>query len=344
MVESNMQRKIIVDMKNKYLTHSTAALIILVCLSVLFAMVGCGFDPFPSSSVPNFRTGKEGLELSLEGADRIYIYGSNASLVEPYLIRVENKGATKIMDQDIFLKVNLLDGFLNNFENSHLTLNSLKDFEGGQGPTELGGKTKDHRTGELVTHTINLKPVTPPSRGLTSRISIDLCYKYETILTDSVCINTKLQQNKGCTKNRYAYHSGQGAPINIKEVEIKEVLGDSTGSILNYFVVFVIENSKQNIFSLADTSGSFKEGCLAKSDINKLELTEAKLGKYDLECQEKIIEIKDKERRVVCELEDKDFGTGDFGHVDTLLTLKLEYGYSENLVKEVDLIREDFYE
>lgn len=292
----------------------------------------------PAKENYNFRTGTEGLDVRIKGEDEIKIYGSSNPSPETYIIEVENKGATKISSSDIYMRITLPDGFFKNYNDQNFELSSLKEFENNKGPSELEGKTKYTSKGDIVVHGITLQPTVPPTKGVGAKINIDLCYKYSTILIETVCVNTQHhKEGEGCKQSKYTF-SGQGAPIKISSVEIKEMIEDDTFTPM---VVLVIDNTEENIFTLPD---KHPEACKAKSDINKLRIEKATLGTNTLVCNEEErseISIRNEEKKVVCMMEG-DFDDVDIGYLETPLYVQLDYSYYSHHEKKVSIIREDY--
>jgi len=311
---------------------------IIVTLTLLvFTFSGC----LPSASVIDYRTGTKGLLFSIEGPNEITIYGNEPSPYEEYEIKIENDGATKIEDQDIYVKIDLKDGFLKmkSDGSNYATLNSLDAFNLAT-IHQLEGKTKWGFDGEDISHFFTLEALARPNQGVTAIISAELCYRYETILSDSICINTiKHRDGGGCSRSDYPY-GGQGGPIKISKVEVREIV-DDRGDVTPR-IVLTIQNAEGGIVSLPD-GDNFKEGCLAKEEINKLKITEALLGQDYLTCNDGDDEITlvDGEKRVVCELGGQ-LPENPQGYFDTTLYIELEYGFHSIISKTVDIIRKNY--
>lgn len=319
--------------------NNKKSIITLIILTLLvFAFSGC----LPTASIIDYRTGTKGLLFSLEGPNEIIIYEDEPSPYEEYEIKIENDGATKIEDQDIYVKVDLKDGFLKmkNDGSNYIILNSLDAFNLAT-IHQLEGKTKWGFDGEDISHFFTLEAMAPPNQGVTAIISAELCYRYETILSDSICINTvRHRDNEGCSRSDYSYGSGQGGPIKISKVEVREIVDDRNNVVPR--IVLTIENAEGGIVSLPD-GDNFKEGCLAKEEINKLKITEALLGQDYLTCNDGDDEISlvDGEKRVVCELGGQ-LPDNAQGYFDTTLYIELEYGFHSITSKTVNIVRKNY--
>jgi hypothetical protein len=109
-------------------------------------------------------------------------------------------------------------------------------------------------------------------------------------------------------------------------------------------LVFTIENSKGNLVSNPESEpNGFKDACMQKQNINTIKITSAKLGTIDLKCNEgnTTIDLKDNKAKILCEpaTANEDI-QGSF--YETTVHLKLEYGYYENIERQVNVIRENY--
>ena len=298
-----------------------------ILLISLFGLTGC----LPSTPAINYRTGTEGLVLSIDGSDEIFIYQNDVAPYENYEIKIENKGATPIKEgtsgssnDGIYMRIHMSE-FLKEKESgkSKVSLRSLDDIA-SYSLTILEGKTIYGTKGEDVSHFLDVLASAPPNQGVEANIKADLCYSYKTILSDSICVENKvMRRNKGCTRKEHTYSSGQGAPIAITNVKIEyNLLQDDK---VTPKIVFKVENVEGDIVSLAEGT-EFMQGCLSQQNLNKIKLVSARLGANDLNCDTEdnnVIELKDNEKVIVCELESSSIESPE-GYFDSPLYIELE--------------------
>ncbi|MFT4297739.1 MAG: hypothetical protein ACMXX5_00955 [Candidatus Woesearchaeota archaeon] len=314
--------------------------IIIGCM-ILLNLSGC-FSP-PGVTYIDFRSGREGLRLSILGPNEMKLYPGQETTYEEFEFIVENRGASNLENNDIYMRIQMTDNFLvkKDTDIGRITLRSLDEFNNMR-ITSLEGKSSYRRTGDQISHFLNTEATPPPQKYTTANIRADLCYRYKTILSDSICINTvKHLPGKGCSRTRYTYNQGQGAPIRITSIEIREIYTQDDEIQTN--IVLEIENVEGNIVSLPDGS-NFIEGCLSRHNINHIKIESATLGNNQLKCTEDdddIIELIDNKRNIVCTLQGSHPDISE-GHYDTTLYIELAYGYHTSAVKRVNIVREDY--
>ena len=303
---------------------------------ILFTLIltACNIDQLlPDSTNVDFRKGTQGLIVDIEGENDIITYGHDTSTNEAYIIKIENKGATDIPQEGFFMKIHHTSDFLR-LKNGDLLIDSLKTFN----IDTMLGKSKYNSKGDYIEHLLVFQGTPPFNQGATASISVDTCYLYETILSKTICINTQINKNnKGCKKDTYSFSQGQGGPMKISKAEIKETIKPGTDDVIIPKIILTIENSGGNIFTLPE---SFKQACLEKKDINRFRISDAKLGTMELDCNGEIV-MKDKSKKIVC-TPDAAFGESLGVSFDTILYIKLEYGYLETATKNINVIRESY--
>jgi len=321
-----------IKMKKKHIT-----LIGIMTLIAIF-IIGC----LPSTPVFNYRTGTKGLTLTIDGPDEIIMYEGDATPHEEYEFKIKNDGATDIDQNDVYLKIQFKEGFLKLREDgsTYKSISSLNDFNFGT-INHLMGKNKYSNNGEEISYFTVLEAISPPNQGVSATINADLCYRYKTILSDTICVNSEKITNGGCSVMDHSYSSGQGAPIKISKVEVRDIL--LTNRKVTPKIIITVENAEGGIVSLAG-GDSFKEGCLAKSDINKVTIESVALGNNELNCDipSNIINFdEDGERKVSCEA-GSGIPTDPQGYYDTPIYIELSYGYHTMASMKVDIIRKNY--
>ncbi|MFT4303233.1 MAG: hypothetical protein ACMXYG_01595 [Candidatus Woesearchaeota archaeon] len=286
-----------------------------------------------SSPSIDYRTGRQGLELSITGPNNIIIYTGSELPLETYDIKIENKGATDIKNDEFFMRVTPTGNFLRPTENTVLIVNSLNEITGGR-ITEIAGKSLYSSKGDEIYHSVIFRPF--PQDIFQTTLNVDVCYTYKTILSDSICIETIRNQENGCKTNRYNYNRGQGAPIVIESVELKYL--PSTENRVKPRLEIDIVNADGGIVTLPE---NFKEGCLAQNQINQVKIDSVKLGEQELLCDvpENILQL-DQRRKIICNLE-SELEEDPQGYYDTLLYIELSYGFHATRNMRVSITRQN---
>lgn len=321
-------------------TLGKLAIILISCM----LLPGC----LPSTPEIDYRVGTEGLVLSIIGPEEIMLYDDEAQYFEDYEIKIENKGATTIggsgsasTTEGIYMRIQLSE-FLSEKDSGkkQISLNSLSEISPSP-LTELDGKTMYSNEGWDVSYFLPIKATAPPNRGVDASIKVDLCYRYKTILSSTVCVNTKKQkEGEGCKTKEYSFYGGQGGPIAITKVEVRETT-EQDGKV-NPRVILTVENRGDDIVSLPE-GDDFKQACLASQNINKLKMNAVKLGTRDMTCDvtDNQIDISDDDEKVVVCTYSGDMGTAPLGYIDSLLYVELEYGYHASESKDLSIVRKD---
>jgi hypothetical protein len=307
--------------------------IILVILSTLF-IGGCMNNNNIRQPARRI-TGNDGLTFKIEGKNKIELFG-NFPATEIYQINIENKGKYNIKNDEFFAEIVLKDGLRENQENKqNIILNSLSDFNIYNINT-LEGLSQIRLKGDSITKMLNIETNVPSGQGITTGFTTKACYKYQTIFSETVCINSiKKNKEDNCAKSSYSFASGQGAPIKISKVEIVDKLIEN--NLVTPRIILTIENTKKQITSLPET---FSSPCKSQENINKIKLVNAQLGQQMLSCnvENGIIDLSKNEQTVVCDLDrNPNIEFGD--SFDTILHIILEYGYSNIETFNIDIVR-----
>jgi hypothetical protein len=314
------------------------AMAIIVLSTILSSCISMPYTP----SI-DYRIGTKGLEMTLDGPSKIEIYEGETGIKEEFSLKVENKGSVTVENDEMYTLITLPDTFLKATNPPIMTLEDVSSYNGQVGVEEINGKTRYDKDGESISHYFTLEANPPKNQGATATIKAELCYKYKTVLSTSVCINTvKQEKGKGCKISTYSFSNGQGAPIRINSVEVRELRNDDGTTTQK--IVMDIDNVNGNIFSLPD-GDSFKEGCLAKEKINSFNIERALLGTISLNCNKgnKAVSMKDNERQLECDVPSS-LQSNAVGFLDTTLYIELGYGYYDSIEKTVDIIRKNYEE
>lgn len=308
--------------------------IVLLTISLLI-LSGCSND---SSVVKPARkiTGNDGLTIDIEGNNKIELFG-NYDMEEVYQITIENKGKYSLNNNDFYSEIFLKDGLRSSEEEkSKIFINSLSDFTQSN-IEEMEGVSQSRIKGDSFTNFLSVKTNVPSGQGITSGFEVRACYKYQTIFAETVCINTVRNERKqNCEKNKYSFSSGQAAPIKISNVEITDK--SSTDNLVAPRLIITIENTKKGFTTLPE---EYKSGCTGQGNLNKILLSNAKIGQYVLECnvENNIIDLSNNRQNIICDLDNNmNIESGD--SFNTILQLTLDYGYTTTEEFDIDITRE----
>lgn len=306
--------------------------IIIILLSAIF-LNGCTDS---TGRQPARRiTGNDGITINIQGRNRIELLGNFPSN-EIYQITMENRGKYDIKDDEFVAEIIMKDGLReSNEKRQSLMFNSLSSFNNFQ-INELEGLSQIRTKPDSITKLLNIETNVPSGQGITTGFNVKACYKYQTIFSETVCINAiRRSTESNCQRTSYNFNSGQGAPIKISKVEIADRLIEN--NLVSPRIVLTIENTRRQITSLPEY---FSSPCTNQENINKIKLTTAQLGQQPLSCnvEDDIIDLSRNEQTIICDLDrNPNIEFGD--SFETVLYIVLEYGYSNVETFNVDVTR-----
>jgi len=306
--------------------------ILLLSLFVLF-IAGCsGGSSLLFEPDFKYRSGTVGAEITLEGPSSLIIY-DNEEAIHEYMFAIANKGAHDLTSSEVYVKITAPDGFVE--EEDSFIITSLSEMT--ERLDELPGKSEYSTKGETTNHFLNVK-ANPPFPGGTATLKVDMCYTYETLLIDTVCIETNAQ-NKECDTRTYKYSQGQGGPVAIKEVAIRDKRDDT--DIQPEFHI-TIENRQGGITALP---GEFTQACNEQQNINKIKVSSITLGNEELLCniEDGILDLHPEHNTLqtdyvtlICTAK-QSFDVGN--SFESPLYILLEYGYRSSDEMTIDMRR-----
>lgn len=176
---------------------------------LLLVIAACGT---PRYVEPNFFEGNEGLVLTVHENSGNALYEGVSSILT---LRVENVGATRVNYS--FVKYDLTgDPF-------YVTVTD-SDFKFEDGIGFLYGREIGYPFGDFIDikHVVTAKPITGLRAQPQTQLFGSICYPYETLLADIVCVDSNSQngnlQPQVCTATDQLYQD-QGAPIAVTAIE-----------------------------------------------------------------------------------------------------------------------------
>lgn len=279
----------------------------------------------------NPRSGTEGIVLDfIEDAPPQELYEDSSV---PLALKLENKGAADV--QQGYLVWNV-PSYLFTLEEHSETF-------------ELSGKKVDQPQGETKTfyRYAKAKALSPMQEVRTATIGATLCYDYETIFSEEICIDPQFYQSdkkkKPCEVKDIT-SSGQGGPVVITKVDVAMIPLDEQ-RLGPRFTVHLRNQGKGTVINKDDV----QKACSSETSPNLFNIVyieEAKLSKiYNLECtglqrneqlgRSYILLEEGKESSFICEL--KSGIPKDQGVFSTPLLIKLGYGYTLTKSKEITI-------
>ncbi len=315
-------------MKIKY-----ALLLVLIIILAGCNQSGIGGKTSQPKEV-NFRTGTDGLVINFGqgNPDKLYEGENDVN----FLIEIQNKGSfPQIDDFGERLDPNI---WVSGFDTSILELYQDDDIDErlleGKSPINLeGGRTSIILNGGVF----NL----PTGRdSFRTPIVVALTYRYVTTATPTICIDSNprrgVVREKVCDIGKYgsvSFSGGQGAPIVVSKVEQEVTSKDLLFKIEVQHVGkgIVIDDS---LVRMDPNRGySFQ-------DLNKVKIDEISLsGGESLNCRpDSEITLVNNKGYIICSLSKSQVeGNNVFL---TPLNIRLRYGYSSSIRKEIDILRE----
>jgi len=323
---------------------------------LLIFLTGCG----QSSPTPiNVYTGTEGLTINfLENNPPKETYEDSELVV---MAEVWNKGAHDLNgSEDNYAVVNL------NFDTLYFT---------GQNPQlyplfapsqtqklTLQGKSQSWPTGEknyMQMANLKVNKITGTREMPTTTVEASVCYPYETILSQSICMDGdiyNLETTPVC-RNKGAYtFSGQGAPIAITKLEVDMIpaglaqgqttsLGEETSSMKlkpSFKITFTNVGKgvvfTSNEYLLTQELCSISNRLYEKDNINTLKI-KVYLGNDELTCMTNSeVKLYSNEGSIRCEVpQGKVYQINR--NYESLLTIQADYYYRTSTSKTVQINR-----
>ncbi|MBU0615293.1 MAG: hypothetical protein KJ601_04330 [Nanoarchaeota archaeon] len=317
---------------------------------VLLMVLGCG-DKKAGVDIPTITTkdlyqGTDGLALEFipnSPPDQVYERG-----YAPVGLNLKNKGTFDIVDG--YLSISLEKDYMNAQENSYKSMADLIQYMGDDHLLfDIKGKSIESGDGEndQVTFITNINELEEMSIVHSTAILATACYKYQTQLSDQICIDTDVfgtrTVQKPC-KTESKTFSSQGAPVAITQVEMS-MLPDVDNDLVRPQIIIQI-NNLGNGEVIEDQRTSISKACSAQAveykSWNKV-IVNAVMGSnriFDCDLAEGTgnsaeVVLKEKTAKVRCIYQEGipfDEGT----HSEPLF-IQLDYGYTTSISKTIKI-------
>jgi len=234
-----------------------------------------------------------------------------------------------------------IDNQIKSYDDSKVEINPVitKKFSSLEPPGPFKGKSiyTPEGTSKYVEFNAKARLLDALAEQHTTQVVLTSCYKYYTEATEEICIdaNPASVSDKVC-KTSPVNLNDQGAPVAITKIEPKILPHEDKVELqLN----INIENKGDGQVVAFD---KLKEACsaakLARSDWNEVTIKEIRLGKFTYtegdDCKPNPIHLGSGENSFKCTIKDSDI-TKETAAFESLVYIKLEYGYSESISKTI---------
>jgi hypothetical protein len=303
---------------------------IILVIIALFILSGCDLLNGPSA-----RISEEQIHLGTEGLVINFIDNMPPDAVYdkenfPIGIKIENRGAYDVMDGNLIL---------------NLEKDVLEPKNGIKKQIKIKGKSISNPYGNTDTFNflVQAKDLSKETETITTKVIVTSCYKYQTVFSDTFCVDTDYynlkKTTKACNAEDKEYGSGQGGPLAITQIESKMMSEDNI--LKPVFIIHARNEGVGGIISSSGVSDACSEKGISKEQINRLDdnikVNFASQGE-DLKCKSSTsinLELNEEEIIIRCTLEE---GINkDVEPYTSVLNIVIGYGYTETLSKEVEI-------
>ncbi len=325
---------------------ATTAFLLLLGLALL--VTGCGRQaPYET----NFYTGTSGITLSFEeGSPPPEVYEGSAA---PVILKVWNRGARDVNYSDVLVSVRG-DAFYVEVEQDPAF--SDPAFRLLEGEPVLHGRGYGFPEGEYVEVRpfVQFKEILGLRESPTTQLSATLCYPYETVFTDTVCVDANAfsgnVQRQVCVAESKTYAGGQGAPVAVTMVEnrpspyrVRAEGGRGYLDIIRPFFIIRVENVGGG--SVTSIPPPTREDAVAACNFrvpeglrNTVSLS-ARLGNLTLECTPDPLVLTNDRAYASCVLPYNTETPLNAPNYLSTLQVRLRYFYRESAAREVRIVR-----
>jgi len=313
--------------------------IILIIITLLL-ITGCGKfkggGPSTTISASDIHKGSEGIKMEFINGAPPEEVNENVGFYVSVLL--QNKGAFDIKD-------------------SYLLLGVEKDYTESEGESknyDLDGKSIQNPVGEqkVIDFKITSKEIDKQSEQHKTSLFLTTCYEYQTEAIEEVCIDPDFYSivpiEKSCEVKDISL-TDQGAPVAVTKIEQKILQDIDKDVIKPSFTIYINNKGNGEVIDkdkITDVCSSVGVDYKTWNTI----YVEAFLYDKQLDCKPKkegeeskigYLRLKSKEDFVKCT--DEDGIEKDRATYKTPLKIKLSYGYTETISKEIIIKKEVNY-
>jgi hypothetical protein len=284
----------------------------------------------------DYRTGTKGVEMTfLKNAppDQV-LDGIPVNLG----IQLENKGAADVEDGILVLTTEqdylVVDQWMKTYGYMEIDENRIQ--------FSLTGITEVNPKGErtIATARGNTLDLEPQTETHTTTIIASCCYPYKTLLSDSICVDTDLYDQKSvskvCKVTSKSY-SSQGAPIAVTRIDTLMLQSDVEEYVLPQFSIRIDNVGKGTPYDSERTGDACSSYALLPEEVNVVKVKAALDGKA-LSCIPEKLKLRGEGDTVRCTLA-KGMEKQAGNYVGAIV-VELDYGYMSTISKKVEIRRQ----
>ena len=337
-------------MKDTREITSITIMAILILSAVFAAACSLSIPWKGNKGSESIHTGKQGLAVQfLPNAPPSNIFAEDFFQIG---LRVTNKGVANITNG--VLAINVDDALMRiaGWESYNDYLFSLGGGAGQLVNFKFPGKNVLYPDGidELLYMNLQAKGIDPRINDVKTQVIITSCYDYKTEFIESVCIEAgKFMPNAptACTASPISSSSGQGAPVVITRVEV-DTLTSGSDYARPQFTIYIENAGNGRVISDKGMREACSSGAIGKEESNILKVEEIQFSDFrftsnDIKCnpltEDYMVRLKHDplttDKAILrCTLEPNRL-RADAGNYETPLYMRLSYGYTESVTKEV---------
>jgi len=257
-------------------------------------------------------------------------------------------------DTEFQIIANIKNKGASNVENGYLTINLEKDYVdlyfwefeepvvgSGFNPEQvifdLEGKSEYNINGGegIIRITANAKEIGGLIESHTSNIGLTTCYGYSTTASPTICMDPDVYNlrvgEKPCSIKNINLDS-QGAPVAITKIEQNMLTHEN--KIEPQFLIYIANKGNGQIVD----KQKVKEACSGTGKYNlSIINVEAYLSGRELECTPDPIRLTRTKNFVRCSALEQDWLDKELLAYETVLNIKLSYGYTSTIAKEIEI-------
>ncbi len=257
-------------------------------------------------------------------------------------------------DSEFQIIANIKNKGVSDVEGGYLTLSLEKDYvelydwsfeepivSSGFGPEQvifdLEGKSEYNIYGGegIIKITAKTKKIEELMESHTSTIGLTTCYKYSTTVNPTVCIDPDVYNlragEKSCAVKDIGLNS-QGAPVAVTKVEQKMIVhGDK---VEPQFLIYITNKGNGQIVNKDDIEEACSATGLSKDSWNIVNV-KAYLSGKELSCTPNPVKLTKTRNFVRCSALEQDWIDKEELAYETVLNIKLEYGYTSTISREI---------
>lgn len=301
--------------------------LLLVCLCSLLLLSGCGGGGGTSAVVDvqeNHRTGSVGLSLDfMKNIPPEEIFENSFTTVG---VDMHNKGAYDIVGGVIVL----------NYDEDYIS------FDGSNARRfDLEGRNPLNEDGEQrpIFFEGSAGNLDAESQRRDIPLSATACYKYQTILSENVCLSLPYETSKEeglvtCKSKPTLSFSGQGAPIKISSIDVSVFSSELTQTTKAAFDI-TVTSSGRGIITSENQFDSLCSSNFGSTKMAEVTIVSASLSDTIMACNQQAFSLKDGKARFRCTMEDIPSYLLPY---EAPLYLEFGYGYVETVGTSVTLV------